>query len=74
MRILMKALAAGPHFIRREGAQYDVDAAEGEALIAGGYAEPVAEPAAVLALDDRSAPIAAGAPTPGPAADVATQS
>lgn len=40
MRVLMKTTSAGPEGTRRAGQTYDVPTAEGQALIAGGYAEP----------------------------------
>ncbi len=41
MRVCMKALAAGPAGVRAPGQVVEVTRAEGEALVAGGYAEEV---------------------------------
>ena len=51
MKIVMDALSAGPTGVRFRGAEYDVPAVEGRALIAGGYAHAATKETAA-----RSAP------------------
>jgi len=60
MRIRMKTTAAGPLGSKREGEHYDVDDAEGQALIDGGYAEKVEPPAPIV--DEAPAVVPADVP------------
>jgi hypothetical protein len=46
MKIIMDTLAAGPEGVRFDGVEYNVTAAEGRALIAGGYAHSSKETSA----------------------------
>lgn len=67
-RILMTALAAGPDGVLRPGTAVDVPEAQAAELIAGGYAQDLAQPeAATEQAEESAAAPAAEAATAEPA-------
>lgn len=63
MEIRMRTLSAGPQGVRQAGKKYNVETAEANELIAGGFAVPAVAPSAKA---ERPAKVEHAVPTDGP--------